>query len=79
MSCCPLKNALQVLIASEDDYEGARRRYAPQGGYEAFEADGVRRNYQLSYQPLDTDEDGVIGPTELAIYVDKPPLRHRGR
>ena len=60
---------VEIVIDDEEDYERVRRRYAPQGEYVKFPADGVEKTFQLPYQPLDTDHDGEIGPRDVIIYV----------
>ena len=71
---CLSFGAIQAVITSDDDYDSLRTRYAPQGEYVDFEADGVQTTFELPYQPLDADFDGRIGPREIIIYVKNKPL-----
>lgn len=56
-----------MVIADHKDYEHLRRKYAPQGEYESFLASEVDNSFQLSYLPLDTDGDDIIGATDIII------------
>ncbi len=67
-------SGMEIVITSDDDYETIRRIYAPQGQYVDFEANGIQRSFKLQYQPLDTNNDGVIRPNDLIIYVKNKPL-----
>jgi len=64
----------EIVLTGNDGYESIRRLYAPQGQYVDFETDGVQKSFKLPYLPLDTNNDGVIGPNELIIYVMRKPL-----
>jgi hypothetical protein len=59
----------QCVIRSEMEYDTLKIKYAPQGQYEYFTANGVQKNFRLSYQPLDVNYDGKIDASELAIYL----------
>jgi hypothetical protein len=63
-----------VVIGSVTDYDSVKIRYAPQGPYEDFLADGSQTIFKLSYQPLDADEDGRIGQEDLGIYLTGQPI-----
>jgi hypothetical protein len=72
--CLAFGGGDEVAIADPGDYEAARRRYAPQGEYVSYTADGSQSSFALPYQPLDVNGDGVIGPSEIIIYVTVRPL-----
>jgi hypothetical protein len=64
----------EVVLADNQAYESFRRDEAPQGEYEEFLADGVVRNFHLSYVPLDATGDGLLGPGDFNVYVEEKPL-----
>lgn len=65
----------EMVLSNSDDYEQLRRDYAPPGGYEYFEVTSKNeKNFQLSYQPLDTDGDEVIGSTDIIVNMRHNPF-----
>jgi len=64
----------EIVIRNQSDYDSLRRKHAPQGEYENFKGDGKQKSFKLSYQPLDSDSDGKIGPNDLVIYVKNKPI-----
>ena len=64
----------EIVIRNQSDYDSPRRKHAPQGEYENFKGDGKQKSFKLSYQPLDSDSDGKIGPNDLVIYVKNKPI-----
>jgi hypothetical protein len=64
----------EFVIRKNKDYDNLKIIHAPQGEYEDFIADGVRKNFKLSYQPLDADLNGKIGPEDLIIYMSGEPI-----
>lgn len=64
----------EIVIKNQSDYDTIKRTHAPQGDYENFQGDGQQARFKLSYQPLDSDFDGKIGPSDLAIYVKDKPI-----
>jgi hypothetical protein len=65
---------IEIALLNDENYESIRRSFAPQGQYVDFEADGVQRSFRFPYSPLDTNNDNIIGPNELIIYVKRKPL-----
>ncbi len=65
------------VIASLDDYEILRVKYAPQGPYIKFETDGNKTEFKLPHIPSDSNNDGELGPEDVIVYVRKPDHRLR--
>ncbi|MDP2208626.1 MAG: hypothetical protein Q8K98_07610 [Bacteroidota bacterium] len=66
--------SFEFCLRNINDYNSLRIKYAPQGKYERFTANGEQNKFQLSYQALDADDDGKIGVGDLIIYVSGKPL-----
>jgi hypothetical protein len=64
----------EIVIKNHEDYNTIKISHAPPGEYEDFYGNGQRLSFKLSYQPLDSDFDGKIGPNDLVIYVKDQPI-----
>jgi hypothetical protein len=64
----------EFVIRNNIDYDIIKIRHAPQGEYEDFIADGLQKNFRLSYQPLDANLNGKIDPEDIIIYVAGEPI-----
>lgn len=64
----------EIVIKNQTDYNTIKKTHAPQGDYENFKGNGEQTKFKLSYQPIDSDSDGKIGPSDLAIYVKEKPI-----
>ena len=60
----------EYVIRNIADYELLKENHAFQGDYEYFIGDGLNKEFKLSYQILDSNNDLKIGPNDLSIYYN---------
>ncbi len=60
---------MQLVVRDSTDYENVRRKYAPQGDFVSFVADGNQSTFTPPYKPVGTGSGNTITPDDMSIYI----------